>query len=163
MAIPGTAGCQYTADGLEHTPAGTPSSQAANHLAQLDKRLGKLTQYNYGDAWADIQGEGESAVITWGSCTGAAREAMRRLESQGKHIRLISIRLLFPLQPEHLAAALAGVARALVVEQSHSGQFLQYLRSAYPLPEQVVSLRRPGPLPIRPQEILDQISLWSRA
>ena len=38
MAIPGTAGVAYTADGLEHAERGTPSSQAADHFAQLDKR-----------------------------------------------------------------------------------------------------------------------------
>jgi 2-oxoglutarate ferredoxin oxidoreductase subunit alpha len=46
----------------------------------------------------------------------------------------------------------------LVVEQNHSGQFLRYLRSEYPalrdLPGEVRSLRRPGPLPFRPDEIL---------
>src|SRR6185369_6062233 len=35
MAIPGTPGCRYTADGLEHNETGTPSSQAADHLAQM--------------------------------------------------------------------------------------------------------------------------------
>jgi 2-oxoglutarate ferredoxin oxidoreductase subunit alpha len=43
MAIPGTAGCTYTADGLEHNERGTPSSQAADHLAQMDKRARKVS------------------------------------------------------------------------------------------------------------------------
>ena len=43
--------------------------------------------------------------------------------------------------------------RVLVVEQNHSGQFLRYLRSEYELPGEVKSLRRPGPLPFRPEEI----------
>jgi 2-oxoglutarate ferredoxin oxidoreductase subunit alpha len=38
MAIPGTRGGQYTADGLTHSPRGIPTSGAADHLAQLDKR-----------------------------------------------------------------------------------------------------------------------------
>ena len=42
MAIPGTAGATYTADGLEHNERGTPSSQAADHAAQMDKRARKL-------------------------------------------------------------------------------------------------------------------------
>jgi 2-oxoglutarate/2-oxoacid ferredoxin oxidoreductase subunit alpha len=36
MALPGTAGVTYTADGLEHGERGTPSSQGSDHLAQLD-------------------------------------------------------------------------------------------------------------------------------
>ena len=148
MAIPGTAGCAYTADGLEHNARGTPSSQAGDHLAQMDKRARKISQLDPGDAWASVEGEGETAVVTFGSCTGPVREALA-----GKGVRLVSLRLLSPAQPERLRKALQGVKRVLVVEQNHSGQFLRYLRSEYELPGEVKSLRRPGPLPFRPEEI----------
>ena len=148
MAIPGTAGCAYTADGLEHNERGTPSSQAGDHRAQMDKRARKISQLDPGDAWASVEGEGETAVVTFGSCTGPAREALA-----GKAVRLVSLRLLSPAQPERLRKALEGVKRVLVVEQNHSGQFLRYLRSEYELPGEVKSLRRPGPLPFRPEEI----------
>jgi 2-oxoglutarate ferredoxin oxidoreductase subunit alpha len=153
MAIPGTPGCQYTADGLEHNERGTPSSQAGDHLAQIDKRARKLAQLDPGDGWASIEGDGETAIITFGSCTGPAREALAGRQG----VRLISLRLLSPVQPERLKKALAGVKRVLVVEQNHSGQFLRYLRSEYELPGEVKSLRRPGPLPFRPEEITREI------
>ena len=149
MAIPGTPGMQYTADGLEHNEKGTPSSQAHDHLAQMDKRSRKISRLDPGDAWASIEGEGETAVITFGSCTGPVREALL-----DKKIKLVSLRLLSPAQPERLKRALEGVKRVLVVEQNHSGQFLRYLRGEYELPGEVRSLRRPGPLPFRPEEIL---------
>jgi 2-oxoglutarate ferredoxin oxidoreductase subunit alpha len=149
MAIPGTAGCTYTADGLEHNERGTPSSQALDHLAQMDKRARKVSQLDPGDAWASIEGEGETAVVTFGSCTGPVREALKNR----KGVRLVSLRLLSPAQPDRLKKALAGVKRVLVVEQNHSGQFLRYLRAEYELPAEVKSLRRPGPLPFRPAEI----------
>ena len=157
MALPGTTGCQYTADGLEHNTAAIPSGQASDHAEQLDKRLRKLTGYDYGQTWADIEGEGAMAVIIWGSCTGAAREALERLGEFGASARLISIRLLSPVRPEQFAAALAGVQRVLVVEQSHSGQFLHYLRANYPLPAYVDALHRPGPLPLKPGEIVQRL------
>ena len=150
MAIPGTAGCTYTADGLEHNERGTPSSQALDHLAQMEKRARKISQLDPGDAWASIEGEGETAVVTFGSCTGPVREALAR---NGNGVRLVSLRLLSPAQPARLKKALEGVKRVLVVEQNHSGQFLRYLRSEYDLPGEVKSLRRPGPLPFRPEEI----------
>jgi 2-oxoglutarate/2-oxoacid ferredoxin oxidoreductase subunit alpha len=155
MAIPGMPGCQYTADGLEHNERGTPSSQAGDHLAQMDKRARKLASLDPGDAWASIEGEGEAAVITFGSCTGPVREALAR---NGKGVKLISIRLLSPAQPGRLKKALAGVKRVLVIEQNHGGQFLRYLKSEYELPAQVRSLRRPGPLPFRPEEIAREIA-----
>jgi len=163
MALPGMAGIAYTADGLEHNERGTPSSQASDHLAQLDKRRRKLASIDYGDYWADIEGEGELAVITFGSCTGPVREAFARAKDDGLHARLISLRLLSPVQPERLASALAGVRRALVVEQNHSAQFLRYLRAEYDIAAQMTSFHRPGPLPFRPDEIHRRLIDWSRS
>ncbi len=153
MAIPGTRGAAYTADGLEHNERGTPSSQAADHVAQLDKRARKLEQADYSRHWADVEGGGELAVVTWGSCTPPVREALARARADGVDARLVSLRLLAPAQPARLTAALAGVKRALVVEQTHSGQFYRYLRSSYDLPADTRVFHRPGPLPMRPGEI----------
>jgi 2-oxoglutarate ferredoxin oxidoreductase subunit alpha len=160
MAIPGTPGVVYTADGLEHTEAGIPSSQARDHRIQLDKRERKLLQYDYGRWWADVEGEGEAAVITFGSATPAVREALSRAAAKGVKARLIAVRLLAPAQPERLAQALDGVASVLVVEQNHSAQFYRYLRSVYDLPGKPASFHRPGPLPLRPGELADAILAW---
>ena len=160
MAIPGTPGIVYTADGLEHTERGIPSSQARDHRLQLDKRERKLMRYDYGDAWADIEGRGEAAVITFGSVTAAAREAVARAAARGIEVRLIALRLLSPAQPERLAAALKGVNRVLVVEQNHSAQFYRYLRSVFDLPGRPASFHRAGPLPLRPGELTEAIAQW---
>ncbi|MDH4188729.1 MAG: 2-oxoacid:acceptor oxidoreductase subunit alpha [Betaproteobacteria bacterium] len=163
MAIPGTPGVTYTADGLTHNEFGTPSSQAADHIAQMDKRLRKLTSVDYGEDWADVEGEGEIAILTWGSCTGPAREAYERARADGIQAKLISMRLLSPAQPEKLAAALSGVKRALVVEQTHSAQFVRYLRAEYELPCRLVAFNRAGPLPLRPADIHSELLRVSRS
>jgi 2-oxoglutarate/2-oxoacid ferredoxin oxidoreductase subunit alpha len=162
MAIPGTPGITYTADGLEHNERGTPSSQAADHLAQLEKRQRKLANLHCDGQWASIEGEGDIAVLTWGSCTAPVREAFARARVDGIQARLVSLRLLSPTQPERLKKALQGVKRVLVVEQSFSGQFYRYLKAEYDLPGEVHSLRRPGPLPFRPDEIHQFLLKWSR-
>jgi 2-oxoglutarate ferredoxin oxidoreductase subunit alpha len=163
MAIPGMPNATYTADGLEHNERGVPSSQSTDHAAQLAKRERKLLGHDYGERWAQIEGEGDIAIVTFGSCTGPAREALSRLTAQGTRARLVSLRLLAPAQPQRLAAALAGVNRVLVVEQNHSGQFLRHLRADADLPGEVRSLRRPGPLPIRAAEICREVNEWGRA
>ena len=162
-AVPGTPGNAYTAEGLEHNERGIPSSQSRDHLVQLGKRERKLRQHDYGDAWAEIEGEGDTAVVTFGSCTGAAREAIARAAAEGASTRLVSMRLLSPAQPERLAKALNGVKRVLVVEQNHGAQFHRYLRADFDLPGEVRSFHRAGPLPIRPDEIYRQITAWSAA
>jgi 2-oxoglutarate ferredoxin oxidoreductase subunit alpha len=163
MAIPGMPGTAYTADGLEHNERGLPSSQSADHVRQLDKRAKKLADFEYGERWADIEGGGELAVVTFGSCTGAAREALARAAADGIKARLVSLRLLSPPQPAGMAKALAGAKRVLVVEQNHTGQLYRYLRAEYDLPGTVKSYRHPGPLPMRPDEIHRQVAEWSRS
>jgi 2-oxoglutarate ferredoxin oxidoreductase subunit alpha len=161
MAIPGTACSTYVADGLEHTESGKPSTAAADHLTQLDKRSRKVKEFDYGDYWADIRGEGETAILTWGSTTAAVREAAHRLETAGTAVKVIALRLLLPASPQKLAAALEGVDRVLVVEQSHSRQFHHYLRAFYDIEAETHILARPGPLPITPGEIVKQFENWS--
>lgn len=155
MAIPGTPGGEYTADGLEHSPTGMPSTQAQHHQDQLDKRERKLTSYDYGDHWADIEGDGAIAVLTWGSVTQQVREAIARVsEAKGEPVKLVAVRLLSPAQPDKMARALEGVSKALIVEQSHSKQFTLLLKAHYDLPPVYTTLHRPGPLAIRPHEIV---------
>lgn len=160
MALPGTHGGQYTADGLTHSERGTPTSGAEDHLAQLDKRRDKLDRFNFGDHWATIEGNGDIAVLTWGSLTGAAREAVGRAAEEGINIRLVAPRLLLPAQPDRLASALEDVKRILIVEQTHGGQFHRYLRAHYDLPAPVRVFNRPGPLPITAGEIHAAITQW---
>ena len=153
MALPGTPGGEYIAESLTHTERGLPTSSARDHGAQLDKRRNKLERFDYGELWATVEGEGPTAIVTWGSLTGAAREAAVRLRRAGHDVRLIAPRLLLPTRPAEMAKALAGVMRVLVVEQTHGGQFYRFLRAHYTLPADTVVLNRPGPLPIRPGEI----------
>jgi 2-oxoglutarate ferredoxin oxidoreductase subunit alpha len=160
MAIPGTHGGQYTADGLTHTERGTPTSGADDHRAQLDKRRDKIESFNYGDHWATLEGDGDTAILTWGSLTGAAREAIADAAADKMNVRLVAPRLLAPVRPAQLAAALNGVKRILVVEQTHGGQFHKYLRAHYDLPAPVKLFNRPGPLPITAGEIHRALNEW---
>jgi 2-oxoglutarate ferredoxin oxidoreductase subunit alpha len=161
MAIPGTPGVVYTADGLEHGEGGIPSSQARDHARQLDKRLRKLVEHDYGAMWADVEGEGERAVVTFGSSVSPIREALARLRASGTNVRLLALRLLAPLSQERFDDALAGVSQVLVVEQNHGAQLYRYLRAMIDLPGRAQSFHRPGPLPLRPGELVDAILAWS--
>jgi 2-oxoacid:acceptor oxidoreductase, alpha subunit len=161
MAIPGTPGGQYVADGLEHSVTGRPSSGAEDHTQQLAKRARKIEDFDYGHYWADVEGSGPLAILTWGSCAGPVREAAARARAAGIDSRLISMRLLAPAPTAALTAALEGVERLLIVEQSQTQQFYRYLRAYFDLPANVRVFSRPGPLPIRPGEVLHHIQSWS--
>lgn len=156
MAIPGDAHCIYTADGLEHDQRGTPSARAADHLLQLDKRRRKLTGFDYGDTWAEAMGDGENVLVTWGSASGATHEAAERLTRAGYPTRTLAVRLLSPLPEEQFRQAIAGAVRVMVVEQNHGAQFYDYLNARKVLPVSAESLARPGPLPLRPNAIVNR-------
>ena len=160
MSVPGEAGLAYTADGLEHSPSGAPSSRFADHLAQLGKRRRKLTELDYGPDWAEL-GDGHDAaagspllcLVTFGSCRGAVVEAAERLRHAGYAVRTVALRLLAPLRRDALVAAV-GNAEVLVVEQNHGAQLFHYLHAERALPTAAQSLAHPGPLPLRPGEIV---------
>ncbi len=156
MAVPGIAGGEHTADGLEHDETGRPSTDADNHLKQLEKRNRKLTSYDYGDMWADISGSGDTAIITFGSITGAVKEALEDVDG----VKLVSVRLISPIQPEKMNKALDGVKKAIVIEQNHGAQFYKFLKGNYDLDCKLQSFARPGPLPIKPAEIKKIIKDW---
>jgi 2-oxoglutarate ferredoxin oxidoreductase subunit alpha len=161
MPIPGTPGGQYTADGLEHSQKATPSGTAADHTAQLDKRARKIESFDYGQHWAEIDGRGELAIVTWGSTTSMVREAIQRLPDEiSDNLKLIALRLLLPARPEEMAAALDGVRRVMVIEQNHTGQLYRFLRAWYELPADVDTMHRPGPSVFRPGEIAARIEKW---
>ena len=137
MAIPGTPGIVYTADGLEHTEAGIPSSQARDHRLQLDKRERKLALHDYGARWADIEGDGEQPrVITFGSVTGTVREAVARAAAARR-----------AGAPDRAAPARAGAARApgrgAARREARAGGRAEPRRAAVPLPARDV--RPAGP------------------
>ena len=161
MAIPGQPNDTYVADGLEHCESARPSTAAHDHEVQLDKRLRKITDFDFGEHWADVRGNGNTAIITWGSTTAVVREAAGRLQSSDVPVKVIALRLLLPASPDLLAAELEGIDRVLVVEQSHGRQFHHYLRAYYDIDAETHILARPGPLPITPGEIVEQFENWS--
>jgi 2-oxoglutarate ferredoxin oxidoreductase subunit alpha len=162
MAIPGMAGGEHETNSTEHNSWGAPTNRFDERCAQMDKRLRKLTAFDYGEHWADIEGDGDIAVVTWGSCTPLAREVIERAKELGIAARLISIRLLSPPQVNRFAAAIDGISRIMVLEQSHSQQFHRYLWANFHdhLPRNMLVVSQPGPLPLRPGQVLKHLVEW---
>ncbi len=161
MSLPGQAGGQYTADGLTHGERGTPSSDQNDQKQQMDKRGLKIDLFNFGDHWGVDEGKGDIVILTWGSLTGAAREAIVTLADEGINARLVSLRQVSPIPFEALNNALFGADKVLIVEQSASGQFYRHLRSQMDMPDNIRQLNREGPSIISPDEIVAQIRDWN--
>lgn len=157
MPLPGTPGTQWVGEGLVHNESGAPVSGAAAHAAQLAKRAKKLRGFDAGQLWGEVTGSGETAILTFGSCVGPAREAAKRLEDLGCPTRVIALRQICPVPMAALGQAFAGVTRTIVLEQNHSAQLFHYLRGRGAVGPECESIARPGPLPFRPNEIASLI------
>lgn len=152
MAFPGQEGMFYTADGLEHNTTGIPSPKASDHKSQLEKRRRKVEQYDFGEQWARVTGEGDSAILCWGSLASAAEEAIIEFKSL-TNTKVIALRQLSPFPAEAMKEALEGVNSLIIVEQNQSGQFFHYFKSQMDYPGELVSFATPGPLPINAYDI----------
>lgn len=158
LAAPGDADHRFTADGLEHNEQGTPSARDSDHQQQLDKRLRKLTDFDYGESWGVCDGEGEVALICFGSTSTAVAEAADLLQDRGIAARTIALRLLAPLQRDQLHSALQGCTRAVVVEQNHGAQLLHYLRGQMDFDQQLHSYAVAGPVPLSGERIAEYVA-----
>lgn len=153
LAAPGDAGQRFTADGLEHNEQGTPSARDSDHQRQLEKRQRKLLDFDFGADWGDCDGEGELALVCFGSASTAVAEAAELLREGGTPTRTVALRLLAPLQAADLRRALDGCSRAVVVEQNHSAQLLGYLRGQMDFDQRLYSYAVAGPVPLSGERI----------
>lgn len=157
MPLPGTPHLEWVAEGLTHNEAGLPASGAAMHVAQIEKRANKISQFDPGAHWGEVWGEGDVAIIAIGSTIGPAREAAARLAASGFKIRVVALRVLSPLPLAALTRALEGVRRVVVIEQNHGAQLYRYLLGLKAIPPSAESIARPGPSPFRPSEIASHV------
>ena len=131
---------------------------AADHKVQLTKRYDKLAQADYGEHWAEIDAADETVadylLLTWGSASGVVSEAAGRLRDQGYSVTVVAVRLLMPLPLQQMKSAISGAKKILVIEHNYSAQFYHYLMSLGAISKDASSLARPGPLPLRPDEIV---------
>ncbi len=134
MAVPGEAGGEYTATGLEHNEYGRVRYDVTAHTAMTEKRFRKLEHavqdapepYRYGDPDAEI------GIITWGSTAGTCTEAIDRLRERGVAVDLLAPKMLWPLPLHQLRPFIAGKRRILIAEVNYQGQFADLITMRLP-------------------------------
>ena len=142
--------------------AASPAASARPPPAARQARAQAAAFTTTAARWADVEGEGDAAVITFGSATGPVREAIaaRRGTRHGGAPRsrcACSRRC----STRRSTAALDGVRRVMVVEQNHGASSALPARHGGPA-GQPASFHRPGPLPLRPGELCEAIRRMGR-
>ncbi len=161
MAVPGMRGGQHVISGLEHDEYGRPTSSALLHEHMSDKRAAKMEALAEEEGFLQVFGDedAELALISWGSSKGSALEALNKLREEGQKVKLVILRMLFPVQAAQLDRVLANTRRVVVFELSHTGQLYRLLRAFYDnLPIHTVSYARVGGNPLTAEEARGVIS-----
>jgi len=160
MAIPGMAGGNYLASGIEHDETGAPFAEAALHHEMNRKRIQKLEPIRQRSDLTITLGDPDAkdAWIAWGYSVGAAKEALEILRKQGKKIKLLVPLLLCPLPTVALHDFLRGVERLAVIELNYQAQLARYMRMEIDLPEELSLICRSGGAVWQPEELVDRIS-----
>ncbi|RXK49448.1 2-oxoacid:acceptor oxidoreductase subunit alpha [Halorientalis pallida] len=129
-SIPGQKDGRFLASGNEHTPEGHISESPTNRVAQMDRRMRKLTsireeldeadrshQTHYGPE------DAEYGLLVWGSQQDTVFEAVDQLADAGESVKALGVSDLMPYPVQEVADFLESVDSCLVVEMNASAQF----------------------------------------
>ncbi len=124
-AVPGMEGYIFAATGLEHTEKGMPDYTAKNHTMMSEKRHRKIH-----NALDDLpkpeeyrpEGAYDIGLITWGSTSGAALEAVRLARQNGIKAGMLRVGSIFPYHADEIQEFMDKCKEILIPELNFEGQ-----------------------------------------
>ena len=118
------------ADCHEHTEDGHISEDPSVRKTMVEKRLSKtsLMRDHVCKPVADEDFHGEMLLVSWGSTTGAVKEAVRELREKGVAVGALHLPQVWPLPDKELLEHLQGSERVVCVEQNATGQLARLIR-----------------------------------
>ena len=159
ISHPGMLGGQYLASGIEHAESGRPTANGEMHAAMNDKRFRKFNSLKRRHDLFEVTGEPDAplGLVSWGSVSGVAREALDMALAEGLRVKLLQPRLLYPIAESVYDDFFASVHAGLFVEQSFQAQLYRLVRMYVDLPSGIQVLARSGSNPIQPSEVLARL------
>ena len=157
MSTPGMAGGAYVATGIERDEAGMPNYDPETHQLNMQKRMKKLERVAVEEADFEQYGapDAEIGIVSWGSTTGAVREAVHHMVSHGVGVCSLHPKLLYPIPRKQIGSWLAKRKEVLVVEVNQTGQYQRLLQAEFG--RAMHSLRKTTGLPFAPKEIVEKV------
>ncbi|WP_300670352.1 2-oxoacid:acceptor oxidoreductase subunit alpha [Desulfoluna sp.] len=159
--LPGMPFGMFVDTGLEHNTYGKPVYDGENHLVMTEKRYRKFhtMQAELPPAVeTGTEGEVEIGILSWGSSSGAAEEAVRKAQEKGQRIASFHCSVIYPL-PEEALKAFSRRCRILVVaELNYTGQYANLIAPV--LNREVRRLTLITGLPMASEDILEFIGTF---
>jgi 2-oxoglutarate ferredoxin oxidoreductase subunit alpha len=131
-AAAGTAGFAHRLGGLEKDyVTGAISTDANNHHKMVQTREAKINRIADFIPNQELSGEedAELLIVGWGGTYGHLREAVEKLNRQGKKTALAHFQFINPL-PKNTGELLHKFKKIIVAEQNN-GQFAAFLRKKF--------------------------------
>jgi len=115
--------------GDEHSEEGHITEDPDNRIRMMDKRMSKLDvaldeipDEDKAISYGQDESSTDMTIVSWGSTKGAILDAIDRLESEGKKINFIQIRLMHPF-PTALIKKMLETTKVLIdIEMNYTSQ-----------------------------------------
>ena len=156
--LPGTPYGMFVATGLEHNGFGKPVYDGANHLTMTEKRFRKFVTMKPDlpvVQESGTEGEVEVGIISWGSSSGAAEEAVSSWMKKGHRIASFHSSVIYPLPQEELRRFSQRCKTLVVAELNHTGQYANLIAPI--LNREVQRINMITGLPMASEDILETI------
>jgi 2-oxoglutarate ferredoxin oxidoreductase subunit alpha len=133
-ALPGVTGATQMVNSYEHDEYGygAQGEEAANRVAQNDKRMRKLDLACGLVPPPNLFGcpprEADLSIVCFGSTKGPVRTAAEWLEAAGIHVAIMQVVTLWPFPVHEVEEFLEGSKRTMVVEGNLTGQLEGLIR-----------------------------------
>jgi pyruvate ferredoxin oxidoreductase alpha subunit len=129
-SIPGQTGGRHLATGNESQEVGHISESPDNRVAQMDRRMRKLSSIRedldeMDDSHQTYHGpaDADDGILVWGSQQDTVFEAVDRLNARGESVKALGVSDLMPYPKSEVTAFLESVDECLVVEMNATAQF----------------------------------------
>nr|HPQ81161.1 2-oxoacid:acceptor oxidoreductase subunit alpha [bacterium] len=158
--LPGKTRHLVVVDSDEHTEDGHLTEDLAVRKLMVEKRMKKLEGLK-GEALPPVF-EGDSdpdiLLVSWGSTSGAAAEAAKKLRLEGNRVSTLAFEQLWPLVPKQFIGHLESAGQVVAIEGNATGQLANLIRreTGFEIGRRV--LRYDG-LPLTPEYILREVSV----
>lgn len=148
--VPGIKGGEYLANSDEHNSTGLVDETAENRNGANQRRLNKFREIKKDIPAPEVKGEGDTAIISWGSNKYIARIVAEELKLVHIHLTYV-----WPL-PNDIKMLLENYHRLITVENNITHQIARLITAETGLPIQL-QLGEDSGRPLDPKSLIEQI------
>ncbi len=153
-SLPGMKNGQYLATGVEHAESGKVSENAANRVAQMDKRFRKLEHFHLPKVEFDGPEDYDVLLINYGSTIGAVKSAASHMNEEGLKTAHLQLKVLWPFPVAEINEYAARAKKVYMIEGNKTGQIAGLIKQLCDL--DVERINKYNGNPFTPADILQQ-------